>query len=82
MTDTRSMLYARCSFLMEWDGVSESALFLDPNPLSSDPWDTDWTFDLGKPLEAKFRAGGVWHREYERGEVYVSPTAMTGQVVT
>jgi hypothetical protein len=80
MTDTRSMLYARGSFLIDWDGVSESALLLDPNPLSQDPWSSVWTKDMGQPLGPKVAVGTSWERQFEKGKVTVNPTNGTAVI--
>lgn len=76
MDDVRSQTYARCSFLMEWDGRSESALFFETNPLSADPWNAEaWRADLGKPTGAAYRIDGttaLWTRSYAGGAIYVN----------
>src|SRR5262249_37592612 len=62
--DTRSMTYARASFLLDWNG-GPSALIFEPG--ATDPWDEAWTVDLGSPVAAKVAVGAGWRRAYTGG---------------
>jgi hypothetical protein len=72
--DTRSMTYARASFLLDWSG-GPSALIFDPG--ATDPWHEAWTVDLGSPLAGKVAVGAGWRRSYTGGVVAVNPSERT-----
>jgi hypothetical protein len=69
--DTRSMIYARASFLLDWNG-GKSALMFDPGAV--DPWHDAWTADLGAPAGAKVAVGSAWRRAFAGGAVVVNPS--------
>jgi len=77
-TDLRSMRYARASFLLDWDGSSRSAMVFEPTtPEAQDPYNREWTIDVGLPAGARYSVGGVWRRNFTNGVVVVNPTAET-----
>jgi Hypothetical glycosyl hydrolase family 15 len=78
-SDVRSMRYARASFLLDWDG-GPSALAFDPNPLSADPWSSEWTIDVGLPLAARYAVGQAWRRDFTGGVVLANPSGSTETV--
>lgn len=76
--DTRSMVYGRASFLLEWDGGA-SAFVFDPIP-DSDPWHPAWTTEIGLPRGPKVPHGVGWKREFTDGTVYVNPSSSRAQL--
>lgn len=74
--DTRTMRYGKGSFMLDWDGRGGAFSFATSD--GSDPWNTAWTADLGRPAAAKQSpAPGVWTRRFERGTVVVNSTGST-----
>jgi hypothetical protein len=69
--DTRSMTYARGSFLLDWNGGASALLF---HPGAVDPWHEAWTIDLGAPAGPKVAAGAAWKRQFAGGIVVVNPS--------
>lgn len=80
ITDTRSMNYARGSFLIDWDGGSDSALGYEPNPLAQDPYSPVWTKDIGLPLGPKVATAAGYTRAFERGTVTLDKVAGTAVI--
>jgi hypothetical protein len=74
MSDTRSMTYARASFLLDWNGGRSALLF---QPGAVDPWHEAWTLDVGNPVSAKLAIGAAWRRTFTGGTVVVNPSAST-----
>ncbi len=72
--DKQSMHYALASWLMHWNGSSESALVYQPNPIGLDPWNAEWTLQLGKPLALKYAlvAGEVYRRNFDYGYAVIN----------
>jgi hypothetical protein len=73
-TDTRSIRYARASFLLKWNG-GPSAFMFRPAPEAQDSWTTEWTGDIGLPSGSATQVGVGWKRSYTRGTVYVNPSS-------
>ena len=65
--DTQAMRYGKGSFLLDWNGGG--SVFLYGNGTGgSDPWDLNWTTDMGKPTASKTNPqSGVWERTYANG---------------
>jgi hypothetical protein len=72
--DTRSMRYARASFLLDWDG-GPSAFVFEPTPEATDPWQPEWTVDVGRPTGGRYQTAGAWRRDYSDGTVLVNSSA-------
>lgn len=65
------MRYAKGSFLLDWNGGGGAVMF-EPTD-GSDPWNLNWTTDVGFPSAAKVNiAPGVWQRQYSGGTVVVN----------
>ncbi len=64
--------YGRASFLLAWDGVSDSAWGYDEGG-SHDSWDDDQAPVLGLPTGPATAAGQGWQRAYEGGMVLINP---------
>jgi hypothetical protein len=78
--DVRSMRWGRASFLVGWNG-GPSAFIFDPNaPI--DPWSSEWTVDVGRPVAARVRVGAsVWRRDYTGGAALVNTSENASQTV-
>jgi hypothetical protein len=70
--DTRAMSYGKASFLQEWDGGGSVFIFKPTD--DSDPWNPDWTTDIGQPAAAKQQVGTGWMRRYTNGIALVNPS--------
>ena len=80
--DTRSMRYARASFLSDWSGGPSALIYEPTNPEAQDPYADDWTQDIGTPLAPRFKVGVVWQRNYTSGIVLVNPSPSSAQTVS
>jgi hypothetical protein len=74
--DVRSMRYARASFLLDWNG-GPSALSFEPAQEATDPWNDEWTADLGAPTGRRYQAAGVSRRDFAGGTVVVNASSGT-----
>lgn len=75
-TDTRVVRYGKASFLLDWHGGGGAVMFVPTD--RSDPWNSEWTTDIGRALAAKTSPSpGVWLRRFERGTVVVNATQST-----
>jgi hypothetical protein len=81
MTDVRSMVYARASFLLDWDGGPSALIFEPTNPEQQDPYSAAWTQDIGTPLGGRYQVGAAWRRDYSAGTVIVNPSTAATQSV-
>lgn len=73
--------YGRASWLLVWDGASDSAWGYFGSE-GGDPWSPTWGPDIGLPLEEAVETDGVWLRRYGGGIVLVNPTDDDGVVVS
>jgi hypothetical protein len=71
--------YGRASWLLAWDGRSDSAWGYWGD--GEDPWSADWGPDIGLPTEAAIREGDIWLRRYTGGIVVVNAGETDGVVV-
>jgi Hypothetical glycosyl hydrolase family 15 len=78
--DVRSMRYARASFLLDWNG-GPSALAFEPAQEATDPWNSEWTADLGAARGARYQVGLAWRRDFAEGTVVVNPSSSSSAVV-
>jgi Hypothetical glycosyl hydrolase family 15 len=78
--DVRSMRYARASFLLDWNG-GPSALVFEPTGGPTDPWNAEWTADLGAAQGARYQVGSAWRRDFAGGTVVVNPTSASSATV-
>ncbi len=72
--------YGRASWLLIWDGVSDSAWGYF-GAEGADPWADAWGPDIGLPVEDAVAVGSVWVRRYNAGIVVVNPSEEDGVVV-
>jgi hypothetical protein len=72
---TRVPRYVRGSMLLRWNGAGDTTIFQPV--VDGDPWSSDWTVNIGTPVEAASVSGGVWKRTHTDGIVYVNPTTGT-----
>ena len=75
-SDIPVMRYGKASFLLMWDG-SGGAFTFDPG--QSDPWNLEWTMDVGQPSGSKYQVGQGWRRNYSGGTVIVNPSPSSSQ---
>jgi len=74
MADTRTMRYARASFLLWWNGGPSALSF---SVAAADPWSPEWTTDVGVPAAPAYEVGGAWRRDYSAGTVLANPRTIT-----
>ena len=77
--DVEGQRYGRASWLLAWDGRSDSAWGYRAG--DDDPWGPDWGPDLGLPLEDAVALGEVWTRRYSGGIVLVNPSGQNGTLI-
>lgn len=70
--DTRTMIYGKASFLLDWNGRGGAFVYEPTN--DTNPWNGAWTQNLGRPLGAKRAVGAGWLRRYRRGVVLLNPS--------
>jgi hypothetical protein len=76
-TSIATMRYGKASFLLDWNGGGSAMIY---SPSSGDPWNLEWTMDIGLPSASKYQVGVGWRREYTGGTALVNPSATTSQV--
>ncbi len=72
-----AMRYGRASFLLEWDGGGGGLMFRPSE--SVDPWNLEWTADVGQPVGDKYRVGVGWRRDFTAGTALVNPSPSSSQ---
>jgi hypothetical protein len=77
-TATNIMRYGKASFLLDWDGKGGAFMYLSDGG-STDPWNPEWTTDIGTPAGAKYQVGVGWRRNYTAGTALVNPNPTTSQ---
>jgi putative glycosyl hydrolase-like family 15 (GHL15) protein len=75
---TSVMRYGRASFLLDWDGKGGAFLYI-PDEGTTDPWNPEWTLEVGRPARRKYRVGVGWRRDYTAGVTLVNPSPTTPQ---
>lgn len=75
--DTRTMIYGKASFLLDWDGRGGAFVYAPTN--NGDAWNGAWTQNLGKPRGRKRAVGGGWLRRYGHGVVLLNPSPSADQ---
>ena len=73
------MTYGKASFLLKWNGKG-GAYFWDyyASGTANNPWDPNWTMDIGTPTAAMYSVGsGAFRRDYTAGTVIVNPMLTT-----
>jgi Hypothetical glycosyl hydrolase family 15 len=76
-TNTRVIRYEKASFLMDWNGAGGGMVW---NPTDTgDPWNADWTTDVGTPSGSRFTVGVGWRRNYTGGTVLINPSPSSSQ---
>ena len=73
------MRYGKASFLLDWDGRGGGFAYTPENG-TADPWNKEWTLNIGRPAGAKYQVGVGWRREYTNGTTLVNPSLTTPQV--
>jgi hypothetical protein len=81
MSDTRSMRFARASFLLDWDGGSSSFVFEPTDPEAQNPYSAEWAMDIGRPVAARYGVGVAWRRQFTGGTALVNPSSARTQTV-
>jgi putative glycosyl hydrolase-like family 15 (GHL15) protein len=75
--DTRTMVYGKASFLLDWNGRGGAFVYAPTN--NGDPWNSAWTQNLGKPLGRKRAVGTGWMRRFRHGVVLLNPSPSSAQ---
>jgi hypothetical protein len=70
-----TMRYGKASFLLMWDGSGGAFVF----EADGDPWNAEWTMDIGQPSGARYQVGVGWRREYTSGTALVNPSPTASQ---
>lgn len=77
---TAGQRYGRASWLLAWDGQSDSAWgYLDE---AVDPWSEEWALDIGLPTGPREAEGPAFRRPYSGGTVLVNPDALESWTFT
>jgi hypothetical protein len=66
--------------LLDWNG-GPSALVFEPTGGPTDPWNAEWTADLGAAQGARYQVGSAWRRDFAGGTVVVNPTSASSATV-
>ena len=69
------MRYGKASFLLEWDGTGGGFVY----QTSGDPWNLEWTMDIGRPSGPRYQVGIGWRRDYSGGTVILNSSASANQ---
>jgi hypothetical protein len=77
-TSLSIMRYGKASFLLDWNGKGGAFLY-QPDDGTSDPWNPEWTMDIGVPTGAKYRVGAGWRRDYTAGTVLLNANRASSQ---
>jgi hypothetical protein len=79
--DPARMVYGKASFLLEWNGGGSVFMYGIGSGASSptDPTNSGWTTNIGKPAGSKFKVGVGWERTYAKGTVLVNPSPTRSQ---
>jgi hypothetical protein len=75
--DTRTMVYGKASFLLDWDGRGGAFVYAPTN--NGNDWNGTWTQNLGRPRGRKRAVGVGWLRRYRRGVVLLNPSPSASQ---
>jgi hypothetical protein len=75
---TNIMRYGRASFLLDWNGKGGAFMYA-PDEGATDPWNPEWTMEIGRPAGRKFRVGVGWRRNYTGGVTLVNPSPSASQ---
>jgi Hypothetical glycosyl hydrolase family 15 len=70
----RDARLCRASFLIGWDGRSDSAVGCGEHS-------PEWTFEIGAPTGPRVRIGSVWRRDYTRGVALVNVSSRQSQTL-
>ena len=70
------MRYGKASFLLKWDGGGGGFIY---QTTSGDPWNLEWTMDIGQPSASRYQVGVGWRRNYSGGTVILNPSPSTSQ---
>jgi hypothetical protein len=77
-TSTSVMRYGKAAFLLDWDGRG-GAFIYTPDHGTTDPWNPEWTMDIGSPSGPKQQIGVGWRRDFSAGVALVNPDRSTPQ---
>jgi hypothetical protein len=75
-SSVESMRFGKASFLLGWDGSGGAFIFDLP---MGDPWNQEWTMDIGQPAGVRYQVGLGWRREYTGGTALVNPSPSSSQ---
>jgi Hypothetical glycosyl hydrolase family 15 len=75
-TSVAVMRYGKASFLLQWNGGGGGFVY---DTASGDPWNPEWTTDIGTPSGSKYQVGVGWRRDYTSGTVILNPSPSSSQ---
>ena len=76
-SDTRTITYAKASFLLDWNGGGGAFIYTPTG--GSDPTSSASTIQVGRPVGSKKQVGTGWMRAYSQGVVLVNPSSSSSQ---
>ena len=75
------MVYGRASFLLAWNGSSNSA-FMYHTDCQCDSFNSAWARDIGTPLAPRYQVGTAWRRDFSAGTAVVNPSSTVSATVS
>lgn len=78
-TDIEMMRYGKASFMLDWNGLGGAFIWGFGSNNSGDPWNLEWTTDIGTPSAARYQVGVGYRRDYSGGTVLVNPSGSSSQ---
>lgn len=75
------MVYGRASFLLAWNGSSNSA-YQYHSDCQCDSYSTAWARDIGIPMGVRYQTGSAWRRDFSAGTAVVNPSSTATATVS
>ncbi len=72
-----TMRYGKASFLLDWNGRGGAFIYQPAG--NTDPWNLEWTMDIGQPVGARYAVGSGWRRDYTGGTVILNSSGTSSQ---
>ena len=72
---TQDMLYGRASFLLGWNGKTNSAYQFDLDSSTINSYNSLWALDVGTPTNTRYQIDGGWKRDFTGGTIVVNPSS-------
>ena len=77
-TSTGIMRYGKASFLLDWNGKGGAFRYLADDG-NSDPWNAEWTMNVGLPVGPRYQVGVGWRRDFTAGTAILNPNQKASQ---